>query len=163
MSTQTTHENGLLYLGFGIRPPEIPEMEVYETLETEFAGSEFVFNIIGSSHYVHSADCGFYEVTSCKQVDGEGIEVHTLDIANRVDADAEFEYDNGSEFRTEVSTYGLEKYRDVVESGGDFDLRHVFDEKAETAIDIGDTSYETYHTYPEYDLTVYTKTSVSEA
>ena len=42
----------------------------------------------------------------------------------------------------------------------DYDLAYEFSPEAHTAIaiDEADPGYETYHTYPEHDLTVYTRT-----
>ena len=42
-----------------------------------------------------------------------------------------------------------------------FDLAYWFGEDAVTAIDLGETGYETYHTYPEYDLALYSRTRFS--
>jgi hypothetical protein len=39
-----------------------------------------------------------------------------------------------------------------------FDLAYWFDDDAVTTIDLRSDGYETYHTYPEFDLALYTRT-----
>lgn len=142
-----------LHFGFATRRPSIQGLQVFDTLETDLLDEPFSFNVIGSSHFVYSEPLGFYEVSSCKSID-DG-DVHTLRLSTDMAGEFAFEAE-GVACTVEVSADDLAAFP----ADRDYDLAYEFSPEAHTAIAIdgADPGYETYHTYPEHDLTVYTRT-----
>ncbi|MFC7078636.1 hypothetical protein [Haloarcula halophila] len=131
--------------------PPTDEVTVYDELTRSFVGTQFRFRVIGSSHYVSASEYDFYELSSCDPVDSSG---------------AVIPLDTGGERRRLSHETDRVKCQTVIEheplaafpSEASFDLAYWFGEDAVTAIDLGENGYETYHTYPEYDLTLYSQT-----
>jgi hypothetical protein len=147
MTDSPTHCQDTLRFGFSADPPTIHDASVYDRLERRFLGVPFVFEVIGASHHVYSAVRGFYEVSSCRTV--SDCETVPVDLGDPVDREFAFAVD-GLECRTRVWTEPLASF----DSSRSFDVHYTFEGDAVTAIDVSDRHYDTYHTYPEHDQTV---------
>lgn len=144
--------------------PPTADVRVYDELVADLLGTRFRFRVIGSSHLVSAPAVDFYELSSCDPVETAG------------DADADGEHGR-------VTTVALDAPRDrgavrlvheaervrcetVVErrplaafpDDASFDLAHWFGDDAVTTVALAPDGYETYHTYPEFDLALYTRT-----
>lgn len=144
-------------LRFGVND-EKPRLEstsiedtIYSKTEAEFIGHDFVFNIIGSSHYIYCNDISYHEISSCKPVNASS--VYSIKINTNINLQLTFETRN-IKTQTNVKSYSLDRF---VESK-DYDLKYKFSEDAYTTIDLREQSYITWHTYPEFDLALFTET-----
>jgi len=144
-------------LRFGVND-EKPQLEstsiedsIYSKTEEEFIGHDFVFNIIGSSHYIYCSDIPYYEISSCKPVKASS--VYSIKINTNIDLQFTFE-SRDIKTETTVKSYSLDRF---VKSK-DYDLKYKFGEDAYTTIDLREQSYITWHTYPEFDLALFTET-----
>ena len=158
------------------RPPATDGIRVFDALERSFLGAAFTFRIIGSSHYISAPAYDFYELAACDGAPtevGNGTETEPgTETASRDGAAIPLEADRPSRrlaFETAslrcettvdhrpLSAFPHGRFRSRPDS---FDLAHAFggDPEAATTIEIDDRGYETYHTYPEYDLALYTRT-----
>lgn len=176
-----------LYYGFGEGPPTVPSVAVYAATTADLLGAPWQFEVIGSSHRVYAPDLGFHEVASCRPPASDRTDALDLAAAAR-DRDADgksrsesttvarsYDYERGDlAWRTDLFATDLAAYP----WGRSFDLEYAFDDRARTAIGLRDSTpavaddrartdghgsrvgYETYHTYPEYGLTVVTETTV---
>lgn len=142
-----------LYFGFSSAEPPLEEVVVYERLETDLLGVPFVFDVIGASHHVRCPAYGFHEVASCERLPGGRVHEYPLDpgVADSLSFEGE-----GVACETDVWTEPGSELPDPDR----VDLEYVFSPAAETAIVVGDRGYETYHTYPEFDLTVRSETAL---
>lgn len=148
------------------RPPATDGIRVFDSLSRSFLGTAFAFRIIGSSHYITAPGYDFYELAAC---DGAPASTETANRegaaiplgTNRPSRRLVYETDS---LRCEttvdhrpLSAFPHERFRSRPDS---FDLAHAFDgdPEAATTIELEDRGYETYHTYPEYDLALYTRT-----
>ncbi|PSP80048.1 hypothetical protein BRC81_02295 [Halobacteriales archaeon QS_1_68_20] len=153
-SSSTSGEGGRdLRFAVGDGQPTIPDLTVYRRRELDLLGAPAKFAVIGSSHYVAAPELGFYETASCKSLGNVDPAVLSLseDLART------FGWDAGDVTgRTVIETEPLSAFpRDRA-----YDLRYDFERRATTAIAVGDGAFETYHTYPELDLTLYTETTL---
>jgi hypothetical protein len=139
-----------LHFGFSADPPTIQDVEVYDRIEREFLDAPFVFEVIGASHHIYSTTKGFYEVSSCRTV--EDGDTYDLQLGSGIDREFAFAVE-GLECRTGVWTESLSAFPD----DRTFDVSHDFGADAVTAIAVGDRHYDTYHTYPEHDQTLCTR------
>lgn len=146
----------VLRFGVGSFPPERSDIRVFDTLDTTFVGEPFTFDVIGSSHYIHSETCGFYELCSCNPMEDDEFHVCILDLDEETSRELAFRTDSGLECRTTVDVHSLRE----TSSEESVDLYYEFSEGAYTAIQIGDDWYDTYHTYPEYEMVVQTRTCI---
>lgn len=140
-----------LHFNLNTEPPDLDDMTIYESIETGFLGHDFVFNIIGSSHYINCPALNYHETSSCDTM--RNGEIHSYRLTKSIDAHFTFK-NNNVEVRVHVDSRPLETFPD----GKDFDVFYEFEENAITSLQINQESYETYHTYPEYDLNLYTQT-----
>jgi len=159
----------------GTAPPA-DDVRVFDSLTREWLGAEFTFRVVGSSHYVSAPAYAFHELSTCDPVDADGATTLRLDgptvadatggrppsdtraTADSVDPDARFRLDHATEG---LCCTTLVERRPLAAFPADeaFDLSYRFGEDAYTTIDIGTVGYETYHTYPEFDLALYTRTA----
>lgn len=144
-----------LNFGFSTTPPQVTDLTVYDSVTTEFLGARFEFNIIGSSHYIQCPDLAYHEVFSCKTVDNTDVE--SLDLTGSFTREFTFENDHLAA-ETVIQTNPL----DAFDPRQEYTLCYKFAEDAYTTIDLTDTGYETYHTYPEYDLALYSQTRFTD-
>ena len=140
-----------LYFGFAASPPDASAVTVYDTLRTDLLGDPFAFNVIGSSHYVAAERGGFHELCSCRAIEMD--QRHVLDLTDRKEETYHFSGE-GHDCEATVAIRSLESFP----RERSFDLWYRFDERAVTTIDRTPDGYETYHTYPEFDCAVYTRT-----
>ena len=142
-----------LHFAVGGTEPTVPGMEVYDRLETDLLSAPATVSVIGSSHFVAAPSLGFYETASCKPVEAPG--VASLVLARDLKTTATFEtpaVEGRSVARGEpLSAFPAER---------SFDLRYDFRERATTAVDVREDGLETYHTYPEHGLSLYTATTL---
>jgi len=146
--------------------PPATDVRVFDSLTRRFLGTEFTFRVVGSSHYVSAPAYDFHELSSCEPVPGEGVATIHLD-AGQVSAESS-ESDGTPAAPTRHLTHETDALRceTFVErrplaafpADASFDLAYWFDDAAVTTIDLRPDGYETYHTYPEFDLALYTRT-----
>ena len=155
--------------------PPSSDVRVFDSLTTQFLGAEFTFHVIGNSHYVSAPAYDFHELSSCDPVSGDDVTTLRLDGStteashsgidpsqsetrqsqSETDAWRRLEYAaDGLRCATVVERRPLAAFPD----GEDFDLAYWFGEDAVTTVDLCADDYETYHTYPEFDLALYTRT-----
>jgi hypothetical protein len=151
----TGDATGRLHVGFSHEPLRVPDAEVYGRHRERLLGEEFTFEVVGQSHRVAAPAVEFHEVASLAAVcdDGNGT-VYTLSLS--ADLGREFAF-AGEAFdaRTVLTGGPLTAYP----ADRSFDLRCEFDSGAETAVAVADRGYETYHTYPQRDVTLYSRTT----
>jgi hypothetical protein len=131
--------------------PPTADVDVYADLVTDLLGAPFQFCIVGSSHFVSSPALEFYELSSCEPVAAEG--AVTLDLEASGSETLTHETDS-LQCETFVDRRPLSAFPGPEPS----DLAYRFDEDAVTTVALSDDGYETYHTYPEFDLALYTET-----
>lgn len=148
-STESVHET--LEFGIGTTAPDSDALSVYATERLTVGGVAFDCRVIGSSHYVSAPALDFHEIASCRSVDMP--RTRTVSLVDG--CSGRYRYELGDvDCELTIETRPLEAYP----ADRSFDLHHAFDERAVTAIDARDDGYETYHTYTEFDRTVYTRT-----
>lgn len=149
-----------LYFGFSRKPPRFDEMRVFESETLQFCGVDFTFNIIGYSHYIEAPGIDYYELCSCRHPaedgDPEAQFTFPLDTGTSLNLGAAL---GEVDVETKVETGPLAMFPE----DDDFDLVHEFSDDAYTTIKLlpDENAYETYHTYPEIDLTVYTRNTLT--
>ena len=141
---------GHLYVGFTADRPALDGVEVYERLETTLLDEPVTLKIIGKSHHVSAPPLDFHEVASCERLPGGT--VHDYPLETGIDERLTFETPS---VRCDTRVW--------TESGSDLpdddpDVAYVFSQAARTAILVDKRGYETFHTYPEHDLTVRSET-----
>jgi hypothetical protein len=158
-----------LYLAYTAEQPPLAEYDVKRRVQRRFFGTEFTFRVIGDSHYIGAPELGFHELFSCKPIQ-EG-RVTTVPLA-----DGHRPVENG---RATVTAAGDERERhtgryrfgsvgltttvrreplSAFPGPEPFDIAYKFEPAAYTTINCrSNSTYETYHTYPEYDLALYTE------
>lgn len=149
-----------LYLSNQSVDPNQEAFTVMDESQMKFKGETGWFVIIGSSHYIELPEYNFSELFSYDP------QLHP-ETAREVPLEKGF-VDNRECIHTTdseeyvVSTHiEVQPLSDFPESSS-FDLSYKFDPHAYTTIELSQDSYETYHTYPEYDIAVYTQTTVQK-
>jgi hypothetical protein len=144
--------------------PPADDVRVFDSLTREFLGAEFTFRVVGSSHYVSAPAYDFYELSTCDPVDADGATTLRLDGPTVAAPGPDRSADGGR--RLTYAADGLRcatlvERRPLAAFPADegFDLAYRFAEDAYTTVDIGADGYETYHTYPEFDLALFTRTT----
>ena len=132
--------------------PPPSDVTVYSTLSRDFLGSTFTFRVIGSSHYVSAPAYGFHELATC---DGVAVDNTATFRLNRQWESRTLTHEND---RVECETTVVRRPLAAFPRDRSFDLAYWFETDAVTAIDLRPVGFETYHTYPEFDLTVYSQT-----
>jgi hypothetical protein len=148
------------------RPPAT-DVRVFDSLTRRFLGAEFTFRVVGSSHYVSAPAYDFHELSSCEPVPGEDVATIRLD-AGQVTSESLTADEADREESARRLTHETDALRCVTlverrplaafPAEASFDLAYWFDDDAVTTIDLRPDGYETYHTYPEFDLALYTRT-----
>lgn len=141
--------------------PPSSDVRVFDSLTTQFLGAEFTFRVIGSSHYVSVPAYDFHELSSCAPVGGDDVTTLRLDgpttEATQSETDALVRLDYATE-GLQCATVVERRPLGAFPSEETFDLAYSFGEDAVTTVDLCADGYETYHTYPEFDLALYTRT-----
>lgn len=143
-------------------PPALEDVRVFDSRTRTFLGAEFTFRIIGSSHYVSAPAYDFYELSACSPAPTADQDGTTIPLEpDRPSRRLAFETD-ALRCETVVDHRPLSAFpRDRVEAD---DLAYTFggNPDAVTTIEIGEDGYETVHTYPEFDLALYTRTDFTD-
>lgn len=164
-----------LYFVHSTRPPD-SDVRVFDSLTREFLGATFTFRVIGSSHYVSAPAYDFHELSSCDPVGGDEVTTLRLDgpTVAAATADSSTAASTGTatdpaadrrlclEYAAEglrCATLAERRPLAAFPAEEEFALSYRFEEDAVTTVDIGADGYETYHTYPEFDLALYTRTT----
>ena len=155
-----------LYLAYTAEQPPLAEYDVKRRVERPFFDSVFTFAVIGDSHYIGAPELGFHELFSCKPIQ-EG-RVTTVELAETSERRRSIGLptDDSQEVHTGHYRFGSVGVTTTISreplaafpGPEPFDIAYRFDPEAYTTIDCRSaTSYETYHTYPEYDLALYSE------
>lgn len=123
----------------------INHFKIIKELKKEILGKLFIFRIIGSSHYITTEEGSFSEIFSCIDFGSKN-----FFLLNNLVKELNFENDF---FR--VNTLITIKKNMPLKTN--FHLYHRFSKNAFTGIKINENSYETIHTYPEFNIVVITK------
>ena len=161
-----------LYLAYTAEEPPLVEYDVKRRVERPFFGSEFTFAVIGDSHYIGAPELGFHELFSCKPI-RQG-RVTTVDLTESDEgrqSTGSSTHGDSREIHTGRYRFGSVGVTTTISreplaafpGPEPFDIAYRFDPEAYTTIDCRSaTSYETYHTYPEYDLALYSEHEFTE-
>lgn len=140
-----------LYLASLSERPSLDNFDIKSRKEDTLFGAGFTFCVIGNSHYIESPDLGFYELLSCEQL--SAAPVRTLPLERNYERRV-ISRTGGVTIETNIRTGPLSKFPGPEA----FDVSYRFTEDAYTTIRYtNDDRYETYHTYPGYDLSLYTE------
>ncbi|MFC7072641.1 hypothetical protein ACFQJ7_17070 [Halovenus rubra] len=128
------------------------DYDVKTTMTKTLLGETATFAVIGSSHYIACPTLGFYELLSCRDLTS----VDTLTIPLTVGETAQITATHDTiTTETVINAQPLREFPGLEAA----DIAYQFSEQAYTTITVrGQTEYETYHTYPEYDLALYSRT-----
>lgn len=132
------------------------DVKVEETCE--FSGTEFYFHIIGDSHYIMCPALDFYELFSCHPIDEEFVETISIVDANEATEHHVRYMTDAVTVETTVEIQPLSAFP----APDTFDITYQFAERAYTTIScLSETTYETYHTYPEFETAVHTQNTLT--
>lgn len=171
-----------LYLAYTAERPPLAEYDVKRRTQRRFFGAEFTFAVIGDSHYVGAPELGFYELFSCKPIrQGRATTVPLTGEQRSPESRSPSESRRSAERHRSVGAPPSDDGREI-HSGHyrfgsvgvtttitreplsafpgpePFEIAYRFGPRAYTTIDCrSPTTYETYHTYPEYDLALYSE------
>jgi hypothetical protein len=145
-----------LYVSHPDRPAYPDTLDIKTEQTVELLDTAFRFRIIGNSHFITAAALGFAELVSCEPP-GDGL---VTEVPLQQGHHETISADVGAvTLETDVRCLPFEAFpRDQ-----QLTVRYRFDEDAYTAIAVSRDSgaYTTYHTYPEYDLVVYTESHLT--
>ncbi|WP_202932690.1 hypothetical protein [Halorussus salinus] len=164
-----------LHFAYATSEPNLDAFDVKRVVPSDLCGEPAALTVIGESHYVGVPALEFHEVCSCKPVSGDSTAVTPLESGVerefafetdrlRVETEAEvrpieeFPGPDGTDaaYRFGPDAWTTIKLNSSPESAGT-------DESAPTPAPDSSATYETYHTYPEHDLAVYTFTRLYPA
>jgi hypothetical protein len=123
----------------------------------EIAGYNAIFTVIGSSHCITVPELSYCEIASCEPIETEPAErlPLILGMARTVRYDSEH-----LTAHTKAEVRPLSAFPDP----DTFDISYQFGPCAYTTIHQPESdTYETYHTYPERDIALYTRTQLTLA
>jgi hypothetical protein len=151
----TTDEPTALYFAYTPSTPDLDHFDVKRVVSTEILARPATLTVIGESHYVGVPRLGFHEVCSCKPLPAETMHCAPLE------RDLKRKFSFGSDqisATTLIETRSLDSIP-VEES----DVSYRFGPDAWTTISVSSPTdaYETYHTYPEHDIALYTHTRLT--
>ncbi len=175
--TDDAPDHTLLRLVHLSTAPDLQAMDVKRRAEGRLLDARADVRVIGSSHCLSLPDAGFHELCSCRALPELG--VHPPEEAAEPDGGVpttaageqgavsprRIPLSPGVE-RTLTTTTGEVRAATTVEGLGldafpadrDFDVRYRFGPDAVTAITLDGDRFETYHTYPEFDLALRSET-----
>jgi len=158
-----------LYLAYLPETPPLTKYDIKQQVQRRFFGSEFTFTVIGDSHYIGAPELGFHELLSCKPIQQGRVKTVPLETTRRStdhpvgSVDGEIHTGRYQFESVEVTTTIRSEPLSAFPGPEEFDIAHRFAPKAYTTINCRSTDcYETYHTYPEYDLALYTENRFAE-
>jgi len=162
-----------LHFAYATSEPNLDAFDVKRVVPSDLCGEPAALTVIGESHYVGVPALDFHEVCSCKPVSGDSTAVTLLESG--VEREFVFETDR-LRVETEAEVRPIEEF-----PGPDgTDAAYRFGPEAWTTIALNPSresagtdesapppassaTYETYHTYPEHGLAVYTFTGLRPA
>ncbi len=129
--------------------------KIFQSATARISGHEFTFRIIGLSHFISCRSLQFDEVLTCIPI-GDESKRCIINIQSNAGIKT---------FTTNTKTHIIEtriwtKKHDTKRRKEFTNISHVFDGDAYTGITIKKNSYETIHTYPEFDKDVFTRTTI---
>ena len=163
------HIPDTLNLAYTTEAPTLDEYDIKHQETREFFDRVFTLTVIGDSHYIGCADLAYHELLTCKPLDEKEPASDS--------PEQQFWTPNGLMKTVPLVAGYSETLRHVVNRVGittelagqplsefgnpdEYDIAYKFGADAYTTIDLlDDTTYETYHTYPEYDVALRTVTS----
>lgn len=162
-----------LHFAYATSEPNLDAFDVKRVVPSELLGEPAVLTVIGESHYVGVPALDFHEVCSCKPLESGVLAVEsTAETPLRRGVQREFAFENDClRVETEAEVRAIEAFPGPESA----DAAFRFGPDAWTTIELGvgnetdapasasRASYETYHTYPEYGLAVYTLTKLHPA
>jgi len=151
-----------LYLAYTAEQPPLAEFDIKRQVDRQFFGTEFTFAVIGDSHYIGAPELGFYELLSCKPIrEGRVTTVELTEGRRPAERPSEREEIHTGRYRfgsVGVTTTIAREPLSAFPGPESFDIAYRFDPEAYTTINCRSTTvYETYHTYPEYDVALYSE------
>lgn len=146
-----SHAPGELYFGYTADRPDLTAVDVKTVHPTTLLGRPAVFTVIGESHYVGVPALGFHELCSCRPL--ASATTHETPLTTAVEREFRFDGDRVTA-RTDVVGRPLAAFP----GSEDATVAHRFGPDAWTTLRATEDGYETYHTYPEYDLALFTET-----
>lgn len=165
-----------LYLAYTTEQPPLSEYDVKRRTEKRFFGCKFTFAVIGDSHYIGAPKLGFHELFSCKPIRQGRVTTVKLPAESRppenhVQSESRQSADcsphsDGHEVHSGRYRFGATGVTTTIRcepistfpGPEPFDIAYRFGREAYTTINCRSaTTYETHHTYPEYDLTLYSE------
>ena len=133
------------------KPPDLDRHDVLRRDEVTLLDEPATVAIIGSSHYVGVPSIEYYELCSCRPI--EGSNVTEVPLETGVDRRMRLEGDDLA-VETEIEGRPLRAFPGTDEAS----VAYRFAPDAYTTVDVDDGTIETYHTYPEFDLALFTRT-----
>ena len=140
-----------LHLAYFDSRPDLSMFDVKQTVEKVFFDVAFTFRVIGDSHYIEAPEIGVYELLSCKPIPNE-----TTTTVELTTGETEHIARDVGDVHVGVDVIG--KPLSVFAKDDDYDVKHQFGSDAFTTIKcVTESTYNTCHTYPEYNLALYTE------
>ena len=142
-----------LYLRYSQSPVDMGRVDVKQRRTTRLGDIEFNLAIIGNSHYITAPEISFYEIVSCVPPRGSRSPDAVVPLTDGVTDQITHQTAN----YTVETTIEVQPLADCP-SPELADMAYRFAEGAYTTITHTsvDSTYRTYHTYPEYQLGVCT-------
>ncbi|NEU58126.1 DUF2617 family protein [Halorussus sp. MSC15.2] len=158
-------ETRRLHFAYAASEPNLAAFDVKRVVPSQLLGAPAALTVIGASHYVGVPELNFHEVCSCEPISGES----TAETPLRRGVEREFAFEND---RVRVETSAEVRPIDAFPGSEAADAAFRFGPDAWTTIELAasddserssaseSAAYETYHTYPEHGLAVYTETTL---
>ncbi|SEL80955.1 hypothetical protein [Haloferax larsenii] len=155
MPSESSHDPPTaLHFGYTTEVPDLASVDVKTVHPELLLGEPAVFTVIGESHYVGLPTLDFHELCSCKPLSSETTHETPLSVGVAHDFDFESEHLRA---QTVVEGRPLDRFPGADEAT----VAYRFGPDAWTTLHATDAGYETYHTYPEYELALYTETRLT--
>ena len=143
-----------LYFRYASSPPALDALDVRAVHPAELLGRPAALTVIGESHCVSLPALGFHELCSCAPLSGES----AFEARLSVGAEREFGFEG---VRVDAATVVSGRPLDDFPDPAGATVAYRFGSRAWTTISVTDAGYETYHTYPEHGLALYTETRLT--
>lgn len=162
-------------------PPDLSALEVKLAADRPLLGATATVRVIGSSHCLSLPAYDFHELCSCRPLPDVGVTVREAPADAPGDGPPEPDgttvrvgrvrrvpLSPGVEREVATTTGGVRARTELVglrldafPEDREFDVHYQFAPDAVTAVDVEDDRFETFHTYPEFDLAVRSVTTLS--
>ena len=161
-----------LYLAYLPEQPPLDEYDVKLQEQRRFFGTEFTFTVIGDSHYIGAPELDFHELLSCKPIQKGRVTTVPLQSESHATTESpQTAFVDHQDTYTEQHRFGSVSVTTKIKNEPlsafpgpqQFDIAYQFGPEAYTTIScLSVDTYETYHTYPEYDCALYSKNTFSK-